>query len=371
MKWVFWVSLALIVYPYAGYPLWLWLRSLWRERPVQRAASTPSVSILMVVHNEERLLPAKLENLKAVEYPGGQKEIVVVSDGSSDATERILVEAAERNDVRVILRADHAGKACGLNAAMGKLSGDIVVFTDVRQKIEAKALLCLMENFADSAVGCASGELMLGDPEHGERKQGAGLYWWMEKKVRQLESRSGSVVGATGAFYAVRRSLIQALPPGAILDDVLAPLEVARQGYRVVLDPAARAWDDPHLGIEREFQRKVRTLTGNYQLVQVAPWLLSGKNPLRFEFVSHKLLRLIVPFALAALLVSSALLTGLPYRFAFIAQLGFYGLGALAAIGARLGIISQAAEAAWAFVVLNSAALVAFRNFVTRRKVVW
>ena len=143
----------------------------------------------------------------------------------------------------------------------------------------------LVENFADPAVGCASGELMLGDPNSGEAVKGMGLYWRIEKKIREWESASGSVVGATGALYAVRRSLLVAVPPETILDDVYIPMQVARQGARVIFDPRARAWDLPDLGTGREFARKVRTLSGNYQLLQLLPWLW-GKRKIRLRFSS-------------------------------------------------------------------------------------
>jgi cellulose synthase/poly-beta-1,6-N-acetylglucosamine synthase-like glycosyltransferase len=246
------------------------------------------------------------------------------------------------------------------------------VFTDARQSIEAKALRLLAENFADPEVGCASGELMLGDPLMGESSQGLGLYWRIEKLIRVLEAASGSVVGATGAFYAVRRELLTSLPPGLILDDVYLPMQVVRQGRRSVFDPRARAWDSPNLGAEREFSRKVRTLSGNYQLVQLAPWLLSGSNPIRFEFVSHKLLRLLVPFALAALLLLSLFLSGTFFRVVLTLQVLFYALSALAL--SRLlkrGLLAHFADAAGAFVLLNGAAVVALINFISGRRAAW
>ena len=241
----------------------------------------------------------------------------------------------------------------------------------LRQEIEAGALQLLMENFADPAVGCASGELLLGDPQSGESGRGVGLYWRMEKAIRQMESQSGSVVGATGAFYAVRRSLLASLPPETILDDVFLPMNVVRQGSRVVFDDRAHAWDLASQGTGREFARKVRTLTGNYQLVQLAPWLLTGQNPIRFEFVSHKLCRLLVPFALAVALVSSALLNGAFFRVALSLQLGFYVLSMLAIAQPGRGLIARGADAAFTFVLLNAAALVAFAKFVSGRKPVW
>jgi poly-beta-1,6-N-acetyl-D-glucosamine synthase len=210
----------------------------------------------------------------------------------------------------------------------------------------------------------------LGDPAEGEVGRGMGVYWRFEKKIRELEAASGSVVGATGALYAVRRELLTPIPAGTILDDVYVPMEVIRQGRRVVFDPRARAWDSPDLG--REFARKVRTLSGNYQLVQLAPWLLSARNSLRFEFVSHKLLRLMMPFALTLTLLTSLWLRGTFYHVALTLQLAFYGLGIVAlARLPKVGLLGSAADAAGTFVLLNTAAVVAFANFVAGRKTVW
>jgi len=371
MRWVFWGAAFLIAYTYVGYAGWLWLRARLKPWPVLRGQQEPYVSIVMVVRNEERWLASKLRNLLELEYPPARCQIVVVSDGSTDRTDALLHEQAEDARVHVLMHQLSRGKASGLNDAISLAAGEVVVFTDARQKIESGAIGLLMADFADPEVGCVSGALMLGDPESGEAAKGMGLYWSIEKRIRELESESGSVVGATGALYAVRRELLEAVPEGTILDDVYIPMQVARQGKRVVFEPRARAWDSPDLGADREFARKVRTLSGNYQLVQLAPWLLSGENPIRFEFISHKLLRLAVPFALAAVLVASMVLSGPVYRSALALQALFYGLSLLAGLRLSRGPWARMADAALTFVVLNSAAAVAFVNFVTGRKAVW
>jgi cellulose synthase/poly-beta-1,6-N-acetylglucosamine synthase-like glycosyltransferase len=296
---------------------------------------------------------------------------VVVSDGSTDGTDGILRQHADNPRVRVLMSQLSRGKAAGLNDAIPLAAGEVVVFTDARQKIGTNAIRLLIENFADPEVGCVSGALMLGDPGSGEPGKGMGLYWRIEKKIRALESESGSVVGATGALYAVRRELVTDLPEGTILDDVYIPMQVVKQGKRVVFDGRALAWDNPDLGAGREFSRKVRTLGGNYQLLQVAPWLLTGKNPIRFRFVSHKLLRLAVPFALGAMLLSSIFLAGVVYRAILILQLSFYALSVLAALNLNRGPLTAVADAALTFVTLNIAAAVAFANFITGRKAAW
>lgn len=371
MRWVFWGGGLIVLYTYVGYPAWLWLRARWQRAEVLRAACTPSVSLVMVVRNEEKVLRQKLENLLRLSYPAGKIEIVVVSDGSSDDTEKILTGFAGDSPLRWVGKPQSRGKAAGLNNAIGLARNEIVVFTDARQQIEANALELLMENFADPAVGCVSGELMLGDPNSGESGKGMGMYWRVEKRIREMESAAGSVIGATGAFYAARRELLTPVPEAMILDDVYIPLSILRQGRRVLFDGRARAWDVADLGASREFARKVRTLSGNYQLVQLAPWSLTSANPARFQFISHKLMRLVSPFALAAIFVASLILPQPIYRFALVLQVFLYGLSLMAVSSVALGPLTRIADAALTFVLLNTAAVVAFANFVTGRKVAW
>jgi biofilm PGA synthesis N-glycosyltransferase PgaC len=389
IKYIFWLAAALVGYSYLGYPAWLWLRSRWSPRPVRRSSSqgsgqssspssaVPAVTAVMVVRNEEAVIARKLENLLMLDYPQAKLDLVVVSDGSSDRTPAILADSARdsrvRTRLRTLIKPASEGKAAGLNDAIKLATGDVLLFTDARQQIESNALRLLIENFADPDVGAASGELMLGDPTSGETGKGMGLYWRVEKKIRELESASGSVVGATGAIYCARRTLLDGslLPESTILDDVLLPMQIVRKGSRVIFDARARAWDSPDLGESREFSRKVRTLSGNYQLLQLAPWLLSSQNAIRFEFITHKLSRLAVPFALLALLIASIFLPQPFYRAALGAQLAFYALSLAALAGVKIGPLSRIADPARTFVVLNSAAMVAFINFVTGRKAIW
>lgn len=368
---MFWIAAGLVFYAYIGYAACLWLWSRLSPKPVQRGTNQPPVSVIMVVRNEESTLPRKLRNLLGLNYPGDRIEFVVASDGSTDKTVEILLDAAHDTRFHVLISAEPKGKAHQLNEALAAARGEIAFFVDARQELEPDALRLLVENFADSTVGCVSGELMLGDAASGEAEKGMGIYWRIEKKIRELESTSGSAVGATGAVYAARTALLSPIPPETILDDVLLPLGVVRRGNRVIFDGRARAWDDPDLGSHREFRRKVRTLTGNYQLLQIAPWVLSSQNPLRLRFLSHKLIRLVVPFALAILLVASAAVPDHWYRAVFALQLAFYALSLFALSKRRHGLVTRVANVALTFIVLNTAAVVAFANFVTRRKEVW
>jgi poly-beta-1,6-N-acetyl-D-glucosamine synthase len=367
MKWVFWGSAAWIGYTMAGYPLWLYLRSRWRPRPVRRGDVCPSVSIVIAAHNEAAALPEKLRNLAEVDYPPELLEVVVVSDGSTDSTLEILRESSlPRLHVRAL--GARQGKAVALNAGVEAARGEIVVFTDARQRLAPQAIRELVRNFAEPSVGCVSGELVLAEEE--TSGEGLGLYWRMEKTIRELESAGGSVVGATGSCYAARRDLLAPLPVGTLLDDVYLPLWIARQGGRVIFEPRARAFD--RLADRRwEFRRKVRTLVGNCQLLRLAPWSMTRSNPLRFEFVSHKLMRLALPFALGGMLAGALLAPGMLYRAALVAQLAGYGLAALGFLGLRLGVLSRLSGAAQAFVLLNAAALVALIYFAAGKEDVW
>jgi len=371
MKWAFWIAAGVIAYAYVGYPAWLWLRARWCGRPVQRGMHAPFISIVLIVRNEALVIGDKLRNLLDLNYPGSSYEIIVGSDGSTDQTNAILQQFSADSRLRLLLRSQARGKAACLNDAVALAHGEIVVFTDARQRIEPEAVHLLSENFCDPTVGCVSGELMLGDSQHEDSAGGLGMYWKLEKRIREWESASGSVVGATGALYAVRRNLLSPLPPETVLDDLYIPMNVVRQGFRVVFDSRARAWDVANQGPEREFARKVRTLSGNYQSIQLSPWLLSRKNPIRFEFVSHKLTRLVVPFALAITLLAPLVLREPMYRLALMLQLAFYAIGGLAVLPFERGPIARAADAILTFVMLNVAAAVALGKFLAGRKAVW
>ncbi|HUA13970.1 MAG TPA: glycosyltransferase family 2 protein [Verrucomicrobiae bacterium] len=371
MTLVFWCAVVLIGYAYFGYPAWIWLRSRIRPRPVRIGPYTASISVILVVRNEGLVVERKLRNLLSLNYPVDRTEIIVLSDGSTDATNSILSAFAGPPRLMSIMKEHAAGKAAGLNDAMRIATGEIVIFTDARQYVEPDAIRFLAENFADAQVGCVCGQLMLGDPESGETNRGLGSYWKVEKKIRQMESAAGSTIGATGALYAVRRSLFVPLPPETILDDVFTPMQVLRQRKRVVFEPRARAWDLPYQGHRREFVRKVRTLSGNYQLFQLAPWLLGSSNPAWFAFFSHKVSRLLVPLALVAMLLSSAVLPGKMYHALFALQLLFYGFSLVALAGLKQGLVGKVADASFNLLLLNTAALFALAKFVLGRRTAW
>ena len=368
MREAFWFSLALITYAYAGYPLLLFVLARVRPRPISKSEAYPSVSIIMAARNEGLRLPQKLENLRRLDYPRHLLQIVIASDGSHDETDVILRQQGEQ--LTTVFLPERVGKALALSAAVKKATGEVLVFLDVRQTVDASAIRELVANLHDLRVGAVSGELLLQDSEGAPSADAIGLYWRIEKTVRRLESISGSVVGVTGAIYATRRELFVDLPPGLLLDDVLVPMRIAKAGKRVIFEPKAIAYDAVFSERGREFSRKVRTLTGNYQLLKLAPWILSRRNPLFFRFVSHKLIRLLVPVFLLCCLVSSLCAGGVFFRIVFCAQVALYSLALLGNLRPpykRFRVIAVATT----FVTLNAAAAVALYNFLLGKDEVW
>jgi cellulose synthase/poly-beta-1,6-N-acetylglucosamine synthase-like glycosyltransferase len=350
-----------------GYPAWIWLLGRLRHDPVQARDITPTVTCVLAARNEARAISAKLANLLSLDYPPEFFDIVVVSDGSSDLTAPIVEEWARRLPGRVTLIALPVprGKACALNAGLAAARGEIILFADARQRFETGALRALVRSFADPRVGAVSGALVLEEAAPTEVGAGLGFYWRLEKFLRREEARSGSTIGCTGAIYAARRALLDAIPDSTLLDDVLIPVRIVLGGHRVVFEERAHAFDTVVESAGREFSRKVRTIAGNVQLLQLCPALVNPLNgAVAWRFVSHKILpRVLMPYCLCALLVTSAMLTGWIYRVALAAQLVEYAAGVAGLVlGARGGRFFAYPAA---FLLLNAAGIVAMTRYLT------
>ena len=284
---VFWVSVGLVLYVYFGYPLLLAVWSRVAPRPVHPAdgSTEPPVSVMLAVRDEAEALERKIANLRALDYPRDRLQIIVVSDGLHEGTAEVLRRASGLVDA-VYVRS--GGKAQALNAGVEEARHDILVFADVSQRFDWQALHGLVAPLADPTVGGASGELMLDDETTSDIGEGLGGYWRYEKWLRRQESLIGSTMGATGAIYALRRSLWRPLPADTILDDVLAPMRAVLSATRVVFASEARAFD-PVAPAAVELKRKIRTLAGNYQILGLEPRLLiPGSNPVWIQYMSHK-----------------------------------------------------------------------------------
>ena len=332
---LFWIGVAVTAYVYVGYPTLLAAWAAIAPKPIRQSPVTPSVSIVIAARNEASTIRKRIDNLLESDYPRDLMQIIVVSDGSTDGTPEAL--RAYRRVVDVVVQPP-SGKASAINAGVAAARHEVIVFADARQTFAPDALRALVAPFGDPGVGGVSGELLL-DAESGGGAStiadGVGAYWRYEKWLRRHESLIGSTLGSTGAIHAVRRNLWRPLPDETILDDVLAPMQVVLSGARVVFAGDAKAYDRAAPVAAAEFKRKTRTLAGNFQLIALQPRLLVPfMNPVWLQFVSHKLGRLVVPYALVLMFITSAALATehFIYTAAFVSQGAFYALAVYGAV---------------------------------------
>jgi poly-beta-1,6-N-acetyl-D-glucosamine synthase len=360
---------AFAVYVIAIYPLLLaW--SARRGRPVLRVFEPRTVSAIIAVRNGEHYLRAKLESLLALDYPRDLLEILVVSDGSTDSTDAIAEEFAGTFHERLrLLRTAPAGKPAAVNVGIAAARGEILLLTDVRQELDPASLRALVACFADWTVGAVSGTLRIrSGSSHAEAD--IGLYWRYETWMRERLARRDSMFGATGPFYALRRSLAVPMPPDLLLDDMYLPLAAFHRGYRLITEPQAVAWDYP-TSRETEFRRKVRTLAGNYQILRYYPWLLGPGNRLWLSFLSYKIGRLLLPFAMLTIAISSFGLAG-PWRVAAISgQAVFYLLAVLDGALPRAWMLKRISSPARTFSSMMLAAVCGLAIFFVPPQSLW
>jgi biofilm PGA synthesis N-glycosyltransferase PgaC len=370
---LFWGSLALVAFAYAGYPLAMALQARLRPRPLSpREGALPGIDVLLVVHNGARELPAKLDNLLALDYPADRLRINVVCDGCDDDSERIA-SGFDPERVRVFAFEERRGKSACIGNIVPLLDADVVLFTDVRQQLSPNSARALVAALSDPGVGAASGELVLeADSGYG---RGVDAYWRYEKAIRRLESASGSLVGATGAIYAARRALVPAVPAGVILDDMWIPLGIAATGHRTVFVPEAVAIDRASSHPADEERRKRRTLAGNFQLMHLQPALaVPGAHPLSLRLWGHKWLRLLAPWLLLLALLANIVLAlrgGVFYPVLLALQVAGYAVAAAGRGWPGLATLPPVRLAAAFFSLNASAALALFDYFRNPQAHLW
>lgn len=321
---LFWSCLVFVVYTYFGYP---WLLSLRARARVPKLlpdnVPLPAVTVVIPAYNEQAHIATKLRSVLESYYPPERLQIVVLVDGAGDGT-AAAARSVQDPRLRVLEKSAREGKTAALNDAMRWVETPIAVLTDAAEVFEQNTLRQLVRRFADPEVGAVSGDLDMVDEDTGFSRN-LGLYWRYEKAMRLDEARLGSMVGATGPIYAIRTALYRPLPTDTVLDDVAIPFEIVQQGYRVTYAEDARAIERCTPNGPQEFVRKRRTLAGNFQII-FRYWrlLIPGHSPIAWQFWSHKVFRLLVPYALAGLLAGSFALTP-PWSDCFVSlQLLFY-----------------------------------------------
>jgi poly-beta-1,6-N-acetyl-D-glucosamine synthase len=368
---LFWLSLVFIAYTYIGYPIILILLLRLKPQIVKKHPISPTVSIIVAARNEEKNIAMRLRNLCEQDYPDNKIEIIIVSDNSVDKTNEI-VQSFGDSRITLLSLQQPSGKALAVNSGVAAAHGEILVFADARQRFEKNAIRELVANFSDPEIGCVSGEMVFLDNIDSNVRTEMNAYWRYEKSIRKNESATGSVMGASGSIFAMRRSLFKPLPAGTILDDVLTPMNIINQGYRVVFDSDAIAYDSVSKDVEQEWRRKVRTLTGNWQLLGLAPWLvIPWRNKDWVRFLSHKIFRILVPFFLVLLLLFNMKLDGFFYKIFLSAQITCYSLAAFGYFLPRFRT-HKIFNVPYFFMAMNVAALFGFFYWVTGKdKQIW
>jgi cellulose synthase/poly-beta-1,6-N-acetylglucosamine synthase-like glycosyltransferase len=371
---ILWLSLGSLVFAYLGFPALLAVVAAFRRRRVCKRPITPPVSLIIAAYNEEACIAERIENALETDYPREQLEILVASDGSTDKTDLIVERYA---DVGVrLLRLPRRGKLAALNDTVREARGEVLVFSDANTVVERGALRALARNFADPSVGGVAGYTGYRIEAGSESSsRGENLYSRYDTWLKELESRSGNMVSANGGLYAIRRELYRATNDTAVTDDFMISTAVIEQGWRLVFEPAARAWEFAVPSADREFHRRVRIMTAGLRATALRWRLL---NPRRYGFYSivlftHKVLRRLVPVSLLLLLAAAFALRnhGDLYWDALAAQTAFYGVAAVGLIARRTSVgKSKLLYVPFFFCMANAAALLSLLKFLRGHRVV-
>jgi biofilm PGA synthesis N-glycosyltransferase PgaC len=364
---VFVFSAAVLLYVIAGYPLLLHWMARGHSRPVHKDDVLRTVSVVIAVRNGVKFAADKLNSVLALRYPPELIEIIVVSDGSDDGTDEVVAQFRSRGVQ--LFRVPRGGKGSAVNAGIARARNEILILTDIRQRLHPDSLRNLVACFGDPEVGAVSGELSIlrGDTEE---EADTGLYWKYEMWMRRGMSAIHSTFGTNGPFYGLRRSLAVSIPPDTLLDDVYLPLAGYFAGKRIVLEESAKVLDYP-TSLQSEFRRKVRTQAGLYQTLRLYPQLLTRRNPMRLHFASGKFGRLLMPWALVLMAASSLALPNPLRLILLIAQSCFYLMALLDLLLPEGWRLKRFTSPIRTFVVLMIAAALAVRVFFVPARELW
>ena len=372
---VLWSSVGLIAFTYVLFPVLLLLRGRLFPRPWNTADVTPRVSMIIAAHNEVHSIGTKLDNILAMDYPRDRLEVVVASDGSDDGTPEVVARHAG-SGVK-LLDLPRRGKAVALNAAVSGSTGEILVFSDANSQFAPDALRAIVRPFADPGVGGVAGnQVYARDGAHEASGEGERRYWDLDRQLKIAEGAAGNTVSATGAIYAIRRSLFMDVPDG-VTDDFVSSTRVVAQHKRLVFEPGAMAFEPVATSSDLEFGRKVRIVTRGLRGVFVMRELL---NPFRYGFYSaqlfwHKVLRRTMVFPLLVVLLLDPFLLGrgAVYRWLLAGQAALYGAALVYVVvrKTRFGRL-KLLSIPFFFCLVNAAVLVATWNIVRGYRIdVW
>jgi cellulose synthase/poly-beta-1,6-N-acetylglucosamine synthase-like glycosyltransferase len=362
---VFWLSAGAVVWTYAGYPVFIFLLARWRPRPHRQEEILPTVSLVIPAYNEQDVIAEKLENALVLDYAAGQREVVVVADGSDDGTVEIVRRYAARG-VRLLHQPERRGKIAAMNRAVPQTRGEVLVFSDANAMIEPGSLRALVRNFADPEVACVSGEKRI-RPDDQVQAQGESAYWRYEAFLKRADSLVNTAIGAVGEFFAIRRERYHRMEEDCLIEDFVLAMRLVMEGWRVVYEPEAVAWETASPSLRGEWKRRTRMAAGGFQAIGRLRGLFAPRHTLAaFQFLSHKVLRWVSPFLMLLAWASAGLLVAWPlYRVIFWLESTFY-LAALAGWGTVvLGWRCRPLRMIFYFCFANATALAGFVRHVT------
>lgn len=363
---LFFISAFLVVLHYVLYPLGVMLWARLRPRPTRAGEDYfPSVTLVIAAYNEERVIAQKLENSLALDYPRDRFEIIVVSDGANDRTPEIVAQYADRGVVS-LHRPERGGKTAALNRAVAAARGDILVFSDANNDFNPDAIRRLVRHFADASVGGVTGLKQIKPAADRHASAGDGLYWRYESAIKQAESDLGSITGADGEIFAMRKSLYRTIDPRVINDDAELTFSLVGQGYRVLYETAAQSFEYASISITDDFFVKVRMVAGGYQTV-ARHWraFLPPRTRFGAMFLVHKVLRWTMPIFLVLVFIASALLAHTRFfAIVFALQCAFYALAFIGWHLHRRGTLPMWIYIPFYFTSMNVAAFLGLLRFL-------
>lgn len=371
----FWACFILIIYTYFIYPAFLYLfyRSPLKKKEASSDYRWPKVSLVVAAYNEEKVIAKKIENSLDLDYPEDRLEIIISSDGSTDNTDTIA-EKYVSHGITFLKFNSRRGKVNVLNDVIPKAKGEVVLLSDANTIYKGDAVKKIVRDFADPEVGCVCGELIFRNVEKNEVGALEGFYWRYEQFIKKIEGANGALLGANGGIYAIRKGLFEILPSNVIIEDFVIPMRILEKGYDVIYESAAVAFEETSKKVIQEMERRIRIGAGDFQSLLLTWKLL---NPSRgfaaFAYLSHKVIRWLVPFFLISLFFINIFLIQERFYFVtFLLQSGFYSAAILGRILSRTNLRLKFFGLPYYFISMNIALFFGFIRFCANsQSVTW
>lgn len=383
MEILLWLSLFIVVYTFVGYGILLYLiiriKRQFKGKPKELSVNPdllPTCTLVVAAYNEEGFIKKKIADTLKLHYPEGKLKLLFVTDGSTDKTPDII---AKYPQITLLHRPERMGKIAAVHRAMEQVDTEVTVFTDANTFLNTDALINICRHYADQTVGAVAGEKRVKVEANADASSaGEGFYWKYESALKKWDSELYSVVGAAGELFSVRTELYTPVYPDTILDDFMISMLIAKQGYRIVYEPAAYATETASANVSEELKRKVRIAAGGIQSILRLKSLLNPfASILNFQYVSHRVLRwTVTPFCLILAFVLNAILAlqhdAAFYQLLFAAQVVFYLMAILGWLMEKRELRIKILFVPYYFCVMNYAVLAGIiRYFGKKQSAVW